>query len=147
MLVIRLARTGRKKQPYYRITVADKRRAATGKFVAQIGHFNPYTKEFKVNQEELDKYLKSGAQPSSSVVKLLKSNKIKLPSWAEANLVVRKRAPKQKDKETEEGATPPTEAKSKEPEGEKTPPTDTENQPQNTKSSEEDKKPKEDTNK
>ena len=97
MLVIRLARVGRKKQPHYRITVADSRRAAKGKFVAQIGHYNPHTKEMVANKDKLEHYLNSGAQPSSTVVKLLKKNKFNLPKWAEANLEVKNKKPKIKE--------------------------------------------------
>lgn len=103
MLVIRLSRKGRKGLAIYRIVAADSRRAATAKVVAVLGTYNPHTKAVTLKQPELEKYLQNGAQPSSAVVKLLKAQKVKLPKWAEANLVVKKKAPKTKGK-SEEGA-------------------------------------------
>ena len=82
MLVIRLQRTGRKKVAHFRIVVQDSRRTPTsGKIVAHLGHFNPHTKEIKIDKEQAVKYLSFGAQPSDRVVKILKDQKIKLPSW------------------------------------------------------------------
>ena len=81
MLVIRLARTGRNKYPTYRIVAADSKRAATGKFVMILGHYNPHTKELVIKREETAKYISSGAQPSNAVIKLMKQEKIDLPEW------------------------------------------------------------------
>jgi small subunit ribosomal protein S16 len=81
LLVIRLARTGRAKYPTYRIVAAESARAATGKFIAILGHYNPHTKELVLKQEEISKHLSNGAQPSNTVVKLLTREKIELPSW------------------------------------------------------------------
>lgn len=81
MLVIRLARTGRTKYPTYRIVAAESARAATGKFVAVLGHYNPHTKELVIKHDDVLKHLGNGAQPSNTVVKLLMREKIELPSW------------------------------------------------------------------
>ena len=82
MLVIRLQRTGRKKIAYFRIVVQDSRRTPTsGRIVAQVGHFNPHTKEIKVDKDAVVKYLTYGAKPSDRVIMLLKGQKIELPSW------------------------------------------------------------------
>jgi small subunit ribosomal protein S16 len=81
LLVIRLARTGRAKYPTYRIVAAESARAATGKFVAILGHYNPHTKELVMKQDEVKKHLANGAQPSNTVVKLLTREKVELPSW------------------------------------------------------------------
>jgi small subunit ribosomal protein S16 len=108
MLVIRLARTGRKKYPTYRIVAADSRRAATGKFVMILGHYNPHTKELVIKKEEVTKFIGNGAQPSNSVIKLLQKEKVKLPDWAE--LKTRQRPPKK--------AEPAVEAKASQPEAE-----------------------------
>ncbi|MEX0748753.1 MAG: 30S ribosomal protein S16 [Candidatus Saccharimonadales bacterium] len=90
MLTIRLARTGRKKLAHYRVVAADSRRAATGKFVAQLGHYNPHSKELVLDEALTQHYLDKGAQPSSRVVRLLQNNKgVKLPEWALKNLVVK----------------------------------------------------------
>lgn len=112
MLVLRLSRTGRKKLPHYRLVAADSRRPVKGKVVAQLGHYNPHVKDFVFDKEKVEDYIKKGAQPSSAVVKLLKKEKISLPKWAEANLVVKKKAPKKKEEKTEaKPAAPSAEAK------------------------------------
>lgn len=81
MLVIRLARTGRTKYPTYRIVAADSKRAATGKVVEILGHYNPHTKELVIKKDETLNRLKTGAQPSNTVVKLLMREKIEMPGW------------------------------------------------------------------
>ncbi|HEX3082248.1 MAG TPA: 30S ribosomal protein S16 [Candidatus Saccharimonadia bacterium] len=83
MLVIRLARTGRAKYPTYRIVAAESARAATGKFVAVLGHYNPHTKELVMNREQISGYLTNGAQPSNTVVRLLMREKVELPKWVQ----------------------------------------------------------------
>jgi len=82
MLTIRLSRTGRNKYPTYRVVAAESARAATGKFVAVLGHYNPHTKELVLKQDEVKKHLKNGAQPSNTVIKLLQREKVELPAWA-----------------------------------------------------------------
>lgn len=117
MLVIRLARGGRKKYPVYRIVAADKRRAASGKFVAVLGHYNPHTKELVIKKDELQGFIGNGAQPSNAVLKLMKQDKIDLPAWAE--IKTRDRKPKkeveepeaQAEEKTAEVATEAAEAK------------------------------------
>jgi small subunit ribosomal protein S16 len=100
MLVIRLARTGRSKYPTYRIVAADSARAATGRFVAQLGHYNPHTKELVVKRDEVEKYLSTGAQPSNTVIKLLQRDGVKLPDWAK----LKTKAPKPKEEVAKEEA-------------------------------------------
>lgn len=107
MLVIRLARVGRKKLAQYRIVAADSRRAATGKYVANLGHYDPYTKAAVIKKEDLEAYIKKGAQPSGAVIKLLKKQNIAVPKWAEGNLVVRNRKPKVKKNAGDEDAAKP----------------------------------------
>lgn len=92
MLAIRLARTGRNKYPTYRIVAAESARAATGKFVAVLGHYNPHTKELVLKKEEATRYLSHGAQPSNSVIKLLQREKIELPKWV--SLKTKSKSPK-----------------------------------------------------
>src|SRR2546430_500587 len=106
MLVLRLARTGRKKLVNYRLVAADSRRAVKGKYVSQLGHYNPHTKNLVFDKDKVADYIKKGAQPSSAVVKLLKKEKIALPKWAEANLVVKKKAPKKAAEKAEAPAKP-----------------------------------------
>lgn len=74
MVKIRLKRMGVKKAPFYRIVVADSRAPRDGKFIEEIGFYDP-TKDpiqLKVNEEVAKKWLTNGAQPSDTVKKLLK---------------------------------------------------------------------------
>ena len=73
MLRIRLRRTGKKKQPSYRIVVADARAPRDGKFVDQVGHYDPLTDPPTVvlAEEEIRNWLAHGAQPSDTVARLL----------------------------------------------------------------------------
>ncbi|MSQ41625.1 MAG: 30S ribosomal protein S16 [Dehalococcoidia bacterium] len=73
MLRIRLRRTGKKKQPTYRVVVADQRSPRDGAFVEVVGQYNPRTEPSTlVLQEERVKYwLEHGAQPSETVHRLL----------------------------------------------------------------------------
>lgn len=70
---IRLTRTGKKKQPHYRIVAIDKRRARDGKFLEILGYYNPITQPAKitVHEDKLTKWLNEGAQPSDTVSSLL----------------------------------------------------------------------------
>jgi len=76
MVVIRLARGGAKKRPFYRIMVADRRRATTGRALEQVGFFNPVAKEgeerLRVDRERVEHWISMGAKPSDRVAKLLK---------------------------------------------------------------------------
>lgn len=101
MLVIRLSRTGRNKYPTYRIVAAESARAATGKFVAVLGHYNPHTKELIIQQEETKRYLSNGAQPSNSVIKLLQREGVDLPAWAK----LKTKAPKKVEEAAAEATT------------------------------------------
>lgn len=72
---IRLARHGAKKHPYYRVVVADSRRARDGKFIEDIGRYNPCADPtfVKFDQERLDYWLGVGAQPTDTVEHLIKT--------------------------------------------------------------------------
>jgi small subunit ribosomal protein S16 len=74
MLRIRLRRVGKKKQPSYRIVVADIRAPRDGKFVEQVGHYNPLTDPptVVVAEEKIRHWLSIGAQPSETVERLLR---------------------------------------------------------------------------
>jgi small subunit ribosomal protein S16 len=74
MVVIRLRRTGKTKQPSYRLVVADKRSPRDGKFIEIIGHYNPIRrpKELVVKDDRARYWLGVGAQPSDTVARLLK---------------------------------------------------------------------------
>ena len=71
---IRLRRMGQKKAPFYRIIVADSRSPRDGRFIEEIGYYDP-TKEpsvIKVDEEAAKKWLANGAQPTEVVAKIFK---------------------------------------------------------------------------
>ncbi len=71
MVVIRLARTGVKNRPAYRVVVADSRKKLKGRFIEIIGHYSPLkNKEAKINMERYKSWLGRGAQPSQRVKSL-----------------------------------------------------------------------------
>lgn len=72
MLRIRLRRTGKAKQPSYRVVVADQRAPRDGAFVETLGHYNPRTDPttFEVNEERVKHWLAQGAQPSETLHRL-----------------------------------------------------------------------------
>lgn len=69
---IRLRRTGKKKQPAYRIVVADSRSPRDGRFIEVIGHYNPRTSPMTlvINEEKAKLWLSKGASPSDTVTRL-----------------------------------------------------------------------------
>lgn len=73
---IRLTRMGSKKKPFYRVVVADSRSPRDGKFIEQIGYFNPMveTDQVKLDVEKANKWLNNGAQPTETVKALFKKN-------------------------------------------------------------------------
>ena len=77
---IRLRRMGAKKAPFYRVVVADSRSPRDGRFIEEIGYYNPISEpaEIKINEEKVLKWLQTGAEPSETVKQLLKTT----GSWA-----------------------------------------------------------------
>ena len=75
---IRLRRMGAKKAPFYRVVVADSRYPSTGRFIEEIGVYNPMEDPavFKVDEEKVKMWIKNGAQPTDSVKALLKKNNV-----------------------------------------------------------------------
>lgn len=71
---MRLKRIGAKKKPFYRIIIADERAPRDGKFIDQVGTYNPLANpsEIKFDEEKAKDWLKKGVQPTESVKKLLK---------------------------------------------------------------------------
>ena len=71
---IRLKRMGQKKAPFYRIVVADSRAPRDGKFIAEIGTYDPTktSSTFTINAEEAKKWISNGAQPTETVAGLFK---------------------------------------------------------------------------
>lgn len=72
---IRLRRTGQKKAPFYRIVVADSRSPRDGRFIDEIGYYDPTKEpsEIRVDEEAAKKWLANGAQPTQTVEKILKT--------------------------------------------------------------------------
>lgn len=75
MVRLRLRRVGLKRQPSYRLVAADKESPRDGRFLEILGSYNPRTEPFtfQVNEERIYHWLKNGAQPSDSVMKLFNS--------------------------------------------------------------------------
>jgi small subunit ribosomal protein S16 len=78
VLSIRLSRIGKKKQPFYRVVVIDKRRPRDGRFVEIVGTYNPLKDppEVNLNAERVKHWLGHGAQPSDTVRTFIKRQKI-----------------------------------------------------------------------
>jgi small subunit ribosomal protein S16 len=76
MLMIRLARFGGKKKPTYRVVVIDKERARDSRAVEVVGTYNPVAKPaaVKLDHDRIAHWIRNGAQPSTTVARLLKSN-------------------------------------------------------------------------
>ncbi len=74
MVKMRLKRIGAKKKPFYRIIIADVRSPRDGKFIDQVGTYNPLANpsEIKFDEEKAKDWLKKGVQPTEAVKKLLK---------------------------------------------------------------------------
>ena len=72
---IRLARHGAKKNPYYRIVVADARAPRDGRIIEEVGRYNPCAEPVfvKMDLEKIDVWIKNGAQPTETVGRLLKN--------------------------------------------------------------------------
>jgi len=75
---IRLKRMGAKKKPFYRIVVADSRSPRDGKFIEELGYYDPLQEpgEMKINDEKTVEWLLNGAQPTETVRVLLKKHNI-----------------------------------------------------------------------
>lgn len=75
---IRLRRMGAKKAPYYRIVVSDSRYPRDGRFIEEIGFYNPMVEpaEVKVDAEKAKKWIANGAQPTDTVKALFKKNEV-----------------------------------------------------------------------
>ncbi len=73
---MRLRRMGAKKAPTYRVIIADSRSPRDGRFIEEIGYFNPRTDEVKIDAEKAKTWIKNGAQPTDTVRALLKKSNI-----------------------------------------------------------------------
>ena len=73
---MRLRRMGAKKAPTYRVRTADSRSPRDGRFIEEIGYFNPRTDEVKIDADKAKVWIKNGAQPTDTVRALLKKSNI-----------------------------------------------------------------------
>ena len=76
MVKIRLKRMGMKKKPFYRVVVADERASRDGRFIDELGYYNPVSNpgELKIDAEKAQQWIKNGAQPTDTVRALLKKS-------------------------------------------------------------------------
>ena len=82
---IRLRTMGSKKNPFYRIIVADSRAPRNGRFIEELGYYNPLTepKKVVVNLESVNKWIENGAKPTDTVDRLFKENNVYQPKSKE----------------------------------------------------------------
>lgn len=71
---IRLARQGSKRKPFYRIVATDRRSPRDGRFIEQLGYYDPRKPEFRLDVERYKKWVGTGARPSDTVASLVKAN-------------------------------------------------------------------------
>ncbi len=103
MLTIRFHRTGRRNQPSFKIVVTDKRRSSTrGRFVEEVGFYNPVTKERVIRGERVKYWISVGAQPSPTVHNMLVSEKV----------IEGSKIPKHKKTKAKEGSAAPSQTPS-----------------------------------
>ena len=78
MLAIRLARFGAKKKPTYRVVVIDKERARNSRSVEVVGHYNPVAQpaQVELKRDRIEYWMKNGAQPSDTVIRLMKKEPV-----------------------------------------------------------------------
>lgn len=82
MLAIRMQRTGRKGHAMFRVVVQDSHRTpSSGKFVAQLGSYDPHAKVVTLKKDRAEFYLEHGAQPSDRVIRLFEQEGVKMPGW------------------------------------------------------------------
>ena len=130
MVIIRLARSGAKKNPYYFITVADERRPRDGAFIERLGFFNPSAngqeERLRIDLDKLQEWISKGAQVSERVSSLVKEAKLtpeeyqakveakKAKSDAKKAAMAEKLAKEAEEKAAEEAAAAPEEAPAEE---------------------------------
>ncbi|HTE49813.1 MAG TPA: 30S ribosomal protein S16 [Kofleriaceae bacterium] len=71
---IRLARQGSKRKPFYRIVAADRRSPRDGRFIEQLGYYDPRKPDFRLDFERYSKWIATGARPSDTLRSLVKTN-------------------------------------------------------------------------
>ena len=74
MVKIRLKRMGMKKKPFYRVVVADERASRDGRFIDELGYYNPVSNPVELKIDAAQQWIKNGAQPTDTVRALLKKS-------------------------------------------------------------------------
>jgi len=78
-VAIRLTRQGTNKKPFYRVVAADKRSPRDGRFVEQLGIYDPRAKKFQIDVDRYQKWVANGAVPSDTVYQLVKKHLAQQP--------------------------------------------------------------------
>ena len=115
MLTIRLTRKGKKKQPFFRVVLVDKRNSSKGgRSIEDLGYVNPLTKKRSINKERIQYWISKGAQPSDTIHNLLISEKV--IEGKKIDLFKKSKNPEAaKPAEVAPAATPAPEAKAEQP--------------------------------
>src|SRR5689334_24900372 len=109
-LVIRMARAGTKKRPFYHIVLADNRAPRDGRFIERLGYFNPLlpkekTERLKLDLEKVQAWMKKGAQPSDRVMRFLDAAGImKRPKRSNPEKAIPRKERKAKEEEAAKAA-------------------------------------------
>lgn len=80
MLAIKLKSIGKKHQRSFRFVVQERRSKLLGKFIDDLGWYNPHTNKSEINKERVAHWMKVGAKPTMTVAQIFKKNKIALPA-------------------------------------------------------------------
>jgi small subunit ribosomal protein S16 len=115
-LVIRMARAGTKKRPFYHIVIADSRAPRDGRFIERIGYFNPLlpkekTERLKLDLDKVKDWMKKGAQPSDRIMRFLDAAGIlKRPKRNNPEKAIPRKERKAKEEEAAKAAGAPAPA-------------------------------------
>jgi small subunit ribosomal protein S16 len=109
---VRLTRVGSKKNPIWRVVVADQRSPRDGRFIETIGHYNPQTEPstIRIDEERLQHWIARGAQPTGTVKQLMKAQAKGLTADPKTSAAVAAASPAAAAPVAMEAATPPSQA-------------------------------------
>jgi small subunit ribosomal protein S16 len=109
---VRLTRVGSKKNPIWRVVVADQRSPRDGRFIETIGHYNPQTEPstIRIDEERLQHWIARGAQPTGTVKQLMKAQAKGLTADPKTSAAVAAASPATAAPVSMEAATPPSQA-------------------------------------
>ncbi|MCX6739810.1 MAG: 30S ribosomal protein S16 [Candidatus Parcubacteria bacterium] len=110
MLKIILSRTGKKKQAYFKVLVTQKEKDPWGKYLENLGNYNPRSKELKLNADRVKYWLSQGAEPSATIWNILVDKGMVEGKKKKVTLISKKRAAKIADKKKKNEPAPAAEA-------------------------------------